>query len=371
MLAIFAAISAICATFLSLRYEARVVLPKTETEARDLMSLTIIFVLGLGLLCIVAAAVAPLEYHGWFGLDRLGGFAALGVVAGVAAAIVNVFSAWLNRHAQYRTMSAIRVAQALLGSSCSLVAGLMALQNGLIYAQLAATMLGVLGTGYFALKTWSAPVSMGRLVHVAIAHSRAPLYLLPNSLLDVVSAQLPFFLIASWFTTEDTGHYRMSYSLLTMPGALFGTAVGQVFYRRFAEIWPDQENAKRLLVQTWGYLALVGLVPFILVMGFGEQVFQVCLGVSWVESGKIARVLAPMVYSSLVFSPTSTALIVLGMERKSLCFGVAAMVYRPLGLLLGCIWGSLYLGLGVVVVAEIIAHLWFNRMLLQRICSGP
>lgn len=369
-LAVFTATSAISATFLTLRYEVKVVLPKSDGEARDLVNLTARLAVVLGIVGLLSVLVIPVRFRDSVGLAALGNFLPVALAASVAAALANVFTSWLNRRAEYKTMSAIRLIQALVSAGSGISAGVLGLRNGLIYAQVAAITWAAAATAFFALRTISFQSAAPAMLRAAMIHKGAPLYLLPTGVLDVLSAQLPYFLITMWFTREDTGHYRMAYSLLAMPGALVGTAVAQVFYKRFAELWPDQVSARRLMVKTWTVLAIFGLVPLLVVMLFGEPIFRVCLGRSWGESGIIARILAPMVFSSLVLSPTSGALIVLGMEKKSLGFGIAVMVYRPLCLLVGAAYSSLYLGLTLLVFAEIVQNVVFTWTIIRRVGMG-
>lgn len=366
-LAVFTAWAAIFSSFLTLRYDVKIVIPKAEHEARTLVSLATLLALTIGLVGLGAVIGLPSTYRDWLGLPALGGFLPLALATGVAAAIATVFTAWLNRRAEYRAMSAIRLTQAVVSAFCGVATGMFGIRNGLIYAQASAVAMGAAATVSCALQTCSLRFSDPTLFRVAHKHRSSPLYLLPTSLLDVVSTQLPYFLITMWFSKEDTGHYRMAYSLLSMPGTLVGTAVAQVFYKRFAVVWPDRISAKRLMIKTWTVLSLLGVGPLLLMTLFGEQIFRICLGKSWGESGVLARILAPMIFSSLVLSPTSTALIVTGMERKSLLFGIATLVYRPLCLLVGARLGSLYLGLMLYVLFEISQNVLLTAIIMRRV----
>lgn len=192
-------------------------------------------------------------------------------------------------------------------------------------------------------------------------------YLLPTAILDVFTMQLPFVLITLWFSSETTGQYRMAYQLLFLPSSLVGAAVSQVFFQRMSSIWPDIVAAKVLLIRTWKILALVGLLPLLVVALFGKKLFIFILGENWGEAGLIAVILAPMIFASLIHSPTSVSFIVMGYERLYIYYGIATLLYRSLTLYFGYQLGSIYIGIALFVFFEIVQIMFFNFSLVRKI----
>jgi lipopolysaccharide exporter len=191
--------------------------------------------------------------------------------------------------------------------------------------------------------------------------------LLPTALLDVFTLQLPYILIAMWFAAETTGQYRMAYSILGLPGALVGSAISQVFYKKFSAVWPDATAAKALLVKTWKVLALLGILPLLIVVMFGAELFSFVLGDVWWEAGLMASMLAPMVFVSLIHSPTSVSFLPMGLESKMLYFGLSVLLYRPMALYIGYMQHSIYVGLAIFVVLEILQMLMFQFIAWQQL----
>ena len=367
LVALFGAVTGICATVITLRYEIRVLLPETDGEAKNIVILVGLLALAMGGGLIAISIVMPEALRQWMGLSQLGIWLTVAVAASIATAIIGVISNWFNRRAEFRKMATLRIVQALIGAACGLITGFLAAKNGLLYAQVVALLLGLMLFLYFGYQSGIHRVSPLALVAVAKMHRRAPIYLLPTALLDVFTVQLPFILITLWFSSEATGQYRMAYALLAVPGALVGGAIAQVFYQRFSAVWPDADAAKTLLVKTWKTLALFGLVPLIIFMLFGEKIFSIALGQSWGEAGLMAAVLAPVVFASLIHSPTSTTFIVMGLEDRILYFGLAVLLYRPLSLYVGFRLDNIYIGLGLFVVLEIVQMLIFQYVALHKL----
>lgn len=366
LLALFVAVATVTSTIVPLSYPIRILLPEDDNEADAISQLSIFSSLGLGL---ALGILAYLLSDGWaekLGLLSVKAWLPAAIWAGTATALIGILSFRMNRHQQYTRMVMMRIVQAIFVAGSGLLLGFWAVNHGLLLAQLiglSVTVILFAGVLFFGTK-W---VGLARLREVASIHAKAPRYLLPTALLDVFTMQLPYVLIALWFAAETTGQYRMAYSILALPGALVGSAISQVFYKQFSVIWPDAKAAKALLIKTWKVLALLGLLPLIVVMLFGAELFSFVLGDAWREAGLMASILAPMVFVSLIHSPTSVSFLPMGLESKMLYFGVSVLLYRPMALYIGYIQHNIYIGLAVFVVLEILQMLMFQYIAWQQL----
>jgi O-antigen/teichoic acid export membrane protein len=179
--------------------------------------------------------------------------------------------------------------------------------------------------------------------------------------------QIPFFLISSWFSNTMTGNYRMAYSLLLLPSSLIGSSIAQVFFQRFAKIWPDAFEAKKLLLKTWKTLFLIGFIPMLIIIFFGKFIFITALGELWGEAGIIASILAPMVFVSLIHSPTSSTLTVMGYEKLGFYIALTILIYRPLAFYIGYLYHDFYFGLALFTVFEITHYILFQFIAFNKI----
>jgi O-antigen/teichoic acid export membrane protein len=153
-----------------------------------------------------------------------------------------------------------------------------------------------------------------------------------------------------------------------VPVLMVAGAAGTVFYERFARLAAqDRVAARALLLRTWRAFALIGLPPTVLLLVFGEPLFAWAFGAEWRSAGALAAVLAPMLCAMLVSSPTSGALIVLGLQKWSPVFGLAMLAYRPMALWIGAQQGSLALGLALWGLCEIVAIALYNLLLLRTL----
>lgn len=363
--AVFLAVSSIVATAITLRYETSILLPKEESESVSLVLLSLALALALGLIVGVTAWLLPEKIKAVIGVSALGGWLPIAVLAGVATAVVAIGAAWFNRQRAYIKMIQLRITQNGVGAICGIALGIYGHTTGLLVAQMI-SLLVVTAVVMVSLRAMRVQWSKPAMRNVAMKHSAAPKYLLPTALLDVVTLQLPVLLITAWFSNEAAGQFSMAWKILALPMALIGGAMGQVFLQRFSRVWPDLQSARRLLLRTWKVLALVGVLPTILVMIFGEQLFTWVLGNAWGGAGRMASVIAPMLLAILVSSPTSGIFLVLGLQKYSLFFGAAFIVYRSGCIYLGVVNNSVLYGLAAWVVCELVAISAYNLIALKR-----
>ncbi|MDP2005243.1 MAG: hypothetical protein Q8K45_06175, partial [Rubrivivax sp.] len=193
--------------------------------------------------------------------------------------------------------------------------------------------------------------------------------------LDTITQQLPMALAVLWFTQDDAGQFSLAWRVLAVPVLMLAGAAGTVFYERFAVLAgpgavADRVAARGLLLRTWRSFALIGLLPTGVILLWGEPLFATLFGAGWRPAGALAAVLMPMLWAMLVSSPTSGALIVLGLQRWSPVFGLAMLVYRPAALWVGAQQGSLVLGLMLWAVCEIVVIALYNLLLLRALRSA-
>ena len=266
-------------------------------------------------------------------------------------------------------MNFSRVLQTVLVVSLSIIFGLLHLNNGLIFAQTFAVVCVAIFIFFrLNLSTLGIP-KFSQLYRVALLNNKLPLFLLPATAIDVITAQLPIPLITLWFSSQMAGFYSMAWRFLGLPMAVLGGAIAAVFFQKFSETWPDVVRAKSLLFTMWKILALLGILPTILVFVYAEDIAKFFLGDAWAPVGVIVSLMVPMSFVGFISSSTSTTYLVLGLQKYSFCFVVSALIYRPLSLWIGYVRNDIYIGLLFYVTFEIIQNIAYQYIAWKHICS--
>lgn len=367
--AIFTAVISILSTIVTLRYEVRIMLPMLDSEAGEIVISAIIVSLISSFILLGMSLLLTETTISYLSLNGIKKNLPLTVVLGSFIAINTIFTTWLTRLSKFKEVSFIRIIGTLIGSVSSILIGCFLSKDGLLYGFGISALASLLFYLFFAVKIDKTlkKVSFLEIKKTLVSHVRAPAYLLPTALLDTLTIQLPFFLLSLWFSEKITGEYRMANQFLSIPAVFIGGAIAQVFFQRFSKTWPEAVEAKRILINTWKTLGAVGIIPLIVVIFFGDYIFNLILGSEWSYVGDIAAIMAPMAFFSLVHSATSTTLIVMGYEKWYIFFGLATLIYRPLSLYIGHHFNSLYLGLGLFITFEIIQMLLFQFIAIDKI----
>jgi O-antigen/teichoic acid export membrane protein len=369
LLAIFLAVSGIVATAITLRFDAAILPEKDDHDSKTLVFLSLALALLVGILIGLIIWLVPDSFKSSLGVLVLNEWLILAVFCGMSLAILNTASAWYNRQRAYVKMVTLRVTQSMIIVILSIAYSLWGIQDGLMLAQICASLsvaaIAMVGLGVLGLS-----LRLDDFRIVAVKHNASPKYLLPAALLDVATLQLPVLLITAWFSYEDAGQFSMAWKILGLPTSLVGAAIGQVFLQRFAQNWPDVQEAKALLYRTWRLLALIGLLPTLLIMLYGRSLFSWVLGDAWGPAGEMASVMAPMLFAMLISSPTSGIFLVLKLQSLSLYFGISFLIYRVACIYLGVLLDNILIGFFCWVICELIAIAVYNIIALRKMVKN-
>jgi O-antigen/teichoic acid export membrane protein len=273
---------------------------------------------------------------------------------------------WLNKNSFYKKIAILQITQALILSFFSLVMGFLSIKNGLIFSQIF-TLFIMLGIFILFCELKFNKYHFIGLAKTAKKYINSIRFIYPGNILDIFSSQLPFLLITFWFSQEMTGHYRLAYSFINIPAALLGSAVSQIFYKRFSQAWPDTVAANLILKKTWLLLFLVSLPFFLIVLLAGEKILPFVLGSSWKAAGNIASILSILSFLSLLFSTTSTCFLTMKNEYLYSTYNFFVLFNRISSLYIGYLQNDLFFALKMLVIIESIIIIIFQYIILKKI----
>lgn len=364
----FLGFATLLATVATGRYESHILLPKSDREASNLLYLSFFLALMFGgLVFFLIVIVNGFVRGGLFLTNELHGWLYWLPASLIFVAYGQALSSWHSRRRNYKLLAANRFGVALVTTLVGVSLGWLKVAGGLVYAAIVGQIVAVL----WLIRHVGLRVGINRkkIIKTAHVHRAAPGFLLLTALLDVATQQLPLYLIGVLFSLGEAGQYGMAWRVLGLPSALIGAAVGQVFYQRYAAIWPNQAEANKLLYKTWKYLALIGSFPLVIILLWGEEIFSFVLGLQWHHAGEIAFVLAPMLFVMFVSSPTSSMFLVLGLQKYSLLFGFSFLLYRSASFFIGWYFNSVTVGLWCWVILEIGTIAIYNLIALKKMAG--
>ncbi|WP_416916235.1 MAG: lipopolysaccharide biosynthesis protein [Roseicyclus sp.] len=366
-LAVFMALVAIVGTIVTLRYEVLIVPQATDQEAKNVVFLSIFLASLLGATLMAFSFWVPNQIWDFLITGGITFSIQAVFMLGSASAIVAVVVAFLNRHQLYKEIAWLKILQSFVFAAFAIFLGVQGASGGLILAH----SVGIAVVFFVCLSKIGLPSQnqIAESISTAKRCNVAPRYMLPTAIVDVVTMQLPFFLISAWFNSAEAGQFSLAWRVLGFPALLLGIAVSQVFFQRFVAAWPDHTAARLLLLKTWRAMSLIGFIPMLAIFLYGDVLFAFLFGQEWARSGQMAEVLAPMLFLMFLHSPTSSASIALGLQRKVFLLSLILLITRPCSFLIGWWLDDLLLGLYLYCATEILHILLFQRLVIRRVWS--
>jgi|GEM_PF-6289877 len=315
----------IIATGANLRYCNAMMLPKERNKAHQLF---LIAVLSSGMVAfltflILAIMTKDIIYR-IFTMNISWGYFAYICIAIFVIAVGETTSFWLARNKQYVFMSSLKVFSSIGNAVIKLSCGFFGLAlNGLLASQ----FVGVLITPllFFRKTAKRIPpllkgISWRELSRTAKEYANYPFFMLPQTVLSTFSNQMPFMLIAAFYSAGDAGQYFIAYSLIKLPVEMFVQSTQKVSLQKMSEISILRGGELRMfLLKSTALLALIGSLPLLVLILFGPYLFSTVLGNDWEPAGQFSKILAPWFFMVLI-TPPSRVYYEIKMKQRLLAF---------------------------------------------------
>jgi len=336
IMAAFASLIAILSEASAFRYYLASPLPREERDSNALVELSLLLQVTFAIVLSLVLLVAGKNLLSMVSMEPLIPYRLL-LPAGVAAVGIYItLTQWAVREKHFSMIAQTKVTQSLSGIMTKLFLGLFGFKPlGLLLGSIIGQAGGVTRLSIPLLKTFRQEVpSLKDLKRNAYRYRNFPLFDTWAGLLITLGGQLtPLFLVAL-FDTKVAGLFAMAQSLLFLPAAFIGQAIGQVFLQR-ASAAKHEGNLETILERATLALMRLGFFPILSLSFFAPQLLSVFLGARWEQAGTFAQIIAPWVAINFVYSPLSHLFSVLEKQRMGLFF---EMFHLPLKI------GALYVG---------------------------
>jgi O-antigen/teichoic acid export membrane protein len=318
---IFATTASILSIVTTGGYEKSFVLPEPERDARQLLHFSIILSAGVTLLSLIITLFLHQWGDSYFQTERSQLILWLIPVYSFLYGIFRILQNWSIRSNKYNLVSTSNILRS--ASQGGLQTGFGLFNTGSFGLILGGCLSQVVPLWFLVskdkkniekitLKTIKEAYSKG------VQYKSFPVYKMPSDLLNEVSMQLPVYVLKTLFNNAVAGIYSLPQKIMSQPSRFIGQVVGEVYYRQASELNIKNKDLSEITYKTFKTLLFIGIVPFSIIMFWGQEIFSFVFSPEWASSGRIASYLSPWLL--LVFAGSPVSLIFLIKEKLRLSF---------------------------------------------------
>lgn len=334
VLAVYVSVVTVLTPILTMRYVLAIPLPRLNSAAINIVSLSIILIFVVGAIVYIFLSIFWLSFTSALLGKEMEPFLELIIIGALVSATNEVFTLWATRYRGYKEIAKSNVAQSLGGSLAKILFGLIWLKPiGLQLGEIFEKFVGLLVLLMQYKKSLIGTVrhiKITRIRYLAVRYCDYPMYRLPSQILMAFSMKAPLIFSAALFDIGTTGQLGLAFMAIALPISIIGGAVGNAVYAEAAAI--GKRNPNRILgiaKEAQNKLLFMSLFPALILFFYGELLFSFMFGDAWRGAGKFASILSV----SLVFQFTSTPLVQLLNIFEAQRVYLMINVLRVLGLL--------------------------------------
>ncbi len=246
----------------------------------------------------------------------------------------HILGNWNVREKIYAKSSVVALGEALTSKVATLSFGLGFGNHslGLIFGELVGKIVHVLIQKFYALKSKFnqifSCVNPTNIIWVVKEYKSYPLFILPSTGLRQFSGHLIIFFLISQFGSSYGGYFTMAGALVSIPGNLMANILQPLILQKTNDYQEDKERMISVTTEITNKLIFLCIVPFSILIGYGDLILEILLGSQWTQAGLIIQVLSVTGLFQLLYASLSGILIVAKRHQDVLLFsGIEIALY--------------------------------------------
>lgn len=222
----------------------------------------------------------------------------------------NILSQWAYRKQDFKTLSKTKVKQTIVDNTIKLFGGIINLGPiTLIVGKILGQSAGFINLSQSIIKEKNLlkkSISKEEMIYGIKRYIKFPLFSMPSQFLNTAGIQLPTLFLTAFFGSQVIGLYGLANSIINLPFSLIGGSISDVYYSEAANIGKSNPKKLKILSQRLlKKLIVIGIIPTMIVVIWGPNLFSIVFGNEWYESGVYARIIVILIFSRFIFMPIS------------------------------------------------------------------
>lgn len=319
--ALFMSITSIFGAIVTARYELSIMLPKSNSDAANLviLSLSIAFLLSLILLIVVfvfndqiVRFLDNTDLKNWLY------FIPLSVLL---TGVYQSLNYWSNRNKKYKRLASAKVIESSTKGGANTGFGFLNIGAiGLVFGSIIGQLFSTLFLFFFVKKNnnnFFEDVSINRMKQMAKKYNKFVKYDLPAKISFSVYSNIAVIFFNKFFESAISGFYFFANRLLKVPFSFFITAFSDVFYQKLSTI-TDLNIISKEVNNYSNKLMKFTIIPFLLIVYSSYFYVEVIFGDEWGDLWKYMYIFSLPIFIALILSPYGHVLKVVNRQEISM-----------------------------------------------------
>lgn len=319
--------ASIIGVFVCLGLMTAIMVPKENDEAKGLCRLLATSIIGLTtLLLLIAFAISGTWQMFSVNLDYRVACLILWLYI-VLSNVSSVCYAYVNRQKMYKVLFWNPTIGTVANATVSIVLGLLGCGLwGYACGNLLALVLNIVHM-LRRVNPFKGKIAREyRALPLLKKHKDFPLVMLPSTFIGTFAQQTPVQMLSRFWGNTTLGSYSMCLTILGLPSKFLAGPVNRVFYREATERVNRGENIGDFTIKILETNIKIAIMPIVVLILFGTQIFSIVLGNKWEVAGSFASVLG--IYQLMAFcnSCLSGKFVVINRKKTILLLNIAALI---------------------------------------------
>jgi O-antigen/teichoic acid export membrane protein len=313
VLSVYTSILSMLAAFATLRFELAIPIAEDDIGAVNVLALCVTSVLVVSAIVLAIALVFSNPIVKLFNAEQLEPFLWLLSIGVFGIGLYTTTMHWAIRKKAFKDITRTKINQGIAKSSTQIGLGLVGLGPlGLVIGEILGQAFGIRALSKSLLKRdrkLLGKINLHSMKLMSIRYRKFPLISSWSTLLNTAGLQIPVLILSALYGAEVTGSFGFAKKIISLPLALIGVAISQVFFSEGATLSKeDPEKLLKLTTNTSKRLLFLGLLVAAIIIPFGPSIFAFVFGDAWREAGVYSQVLSIMLMIRFAVNPISQVL---------------------------------------------------------------
>lgn len=297
----------------TLRYELAIVLPYDDNEAKKIFRLSLVISLAISVLSFIIIIFFNKIILAYLNKENDIKFWIYFIPLSIFLnGLIQSQNYWLNREKKYVELTKSKIILSSVAVFIPLILSFFVKYSGILIISYIASQVLCLIYVYFIDKSLfrlSEIFDFQQLKQIAVKYKKFPLLNTPSTVVDQIASVIPLFFINKYFGLSMAAYYGMALKVVSVPSSFLSYSISQTLFKEIVNKLNNNESYFYLIKKAFINLTLLGLIPTLVFLFFGEFLFVTMLGSTWKVAGDMTTIICISAFVKFIISPLSITLV--------------------------------------------------------------